>query len=764
MAIDQAKRNSVVSQVTAITDEGSSAFVTPLATPSELRGQFPSQLDLDDVERTPQKPIEDDDAVSELSGTITPKQEITGALVERPASLYETTREDSSMTTNAPAEAGKATTAGEAATLEQEHAPLQWRSSREFPLAGPGVTAMEKITEPQSAHGNAIEHEKELDSCQATAAEEVASSTNRRIAEGELTGTTVTTEHSEENIKPDSSGSKSLEGKRSFASLSAEDPTGFTTGIGTSVVAEEEKTLEEEGAIDLDDESRYPSGVQLTLITTGLALATFVVALDNTIIATAIPQITSVFNSLGDVGWYGSSYLLTTTSLQPTFGKIYTHFNIKWTYLIALVIFEVGSVLCAAAVNSTMLIIGRAVAGCGAAALFSGAMTIVAFTVPLRKRAFFIAMLSSMFGIASVVGPLLGGAFTDRLSWRWCFWINLPVGGVALATVFLFFKNPPREDSTLTFREKIAEMDILGAFFLICAIICLLLALQWGGTTYAWSDSKVWGCLLGFGLLILVFIGLQVWRGDRATIPPRIVKQRTVAAGCLFSLFLALALYAHIYYLPFYFQAVQGTSAEGSGIRTIPYLVSNTIAAIIVGASITKLGYYNPGLFFGSAVFTVGAGLLYTLQVGDYPGKWIGYQLLAGIGSGACIQVPFISVQVALPPKDMPTGNAITIFSNTLGGALSVSIAQNIFSNFLLQQLEAKAPMAPIALIIQAGATHVREVTPPQLLEPVLEAYNAGITRAFILPIAVGGIAFICSFFFEWKSLKGKRLELGGGA
>ena len=173
-------------------------------------------------------------------------------------------------------------------------------------------------------------------------------------------------------------------------------------------------------------------------------------------------------------------------------------------------------------------------------------------------------------------------------------------------------------------------MDLLGAFFLICGIVCLLLALQWGGITYAWSDSRVWGCLLGFGLIIAVFIALQFWRGESATIPPRIISQRTVAGGCLYSMFLALALYAHIYYLPFYFQAVQGVSAEESGIRTIPYLVSNTLMSIIVGGTITKLGYFNPWLYFGAAVFTVGAGMLYTLQVGDYAGKWIGYQLIAG--------------------------------------------------------------------------------------------------------------------------------------
>lgn len=251
-----------------------------------------------------------------------------------------------------------------------------------------------------------------------------------------------------------------------------------------------------------------------------------------------------MFNSLNDVGWYGSAYLLTTTALQPSFGKVYTYFDVKWTYLSALMIFELGSIVCAAAKNSVMLIVGRAVAGAGAAALFSGGMTIVGFSVPLRKRAIYIAALSSMFGISSVVGPILGGALTDRASWRWCFWINLPFGGIALLTVYFFFKNPERKQNTLTTREKIAQIDILGAFFLICAIVCLLLALQWGGTVYPWTDSRVYGCLIGFGLIIAVFLILQFKLGDRATIPPRILlKQRTVFASSWFSCFIAMALY-----------------------------------------------------------------------------------------------------------------------------------------------------------------------------------------------------------------------------
>lgn len=333
------------------------------------------------------------------------------------------------------------------------------------------------------------------------------------------------------------------EGPRPSQEADSKEATGVTEAGDekqTSTAVTKDDAATDDG---VEDESKYLTGFKLAILTVGLCLTTFVIALDNTIIATAIPKITSVFNSLEDVGWYGSAYLLTTTSLQPSFGKVYTYFDVKYTYLSALVIFEVGSVICAAANSSSMFIIGRAIAGAGAAALYSGGMTIIGFSVPLRKRAIYIAALSSMFGIASVVGPILGGAFTDRLSWRWCFWINLPFGAVSLAVVFFFFTNPERQYNHLSVKERMKNIDIAGAIFLICAIVSLLLALQWGGFTYTWGNSKVWGSLLGFFLIIAVFIGIQIRQKDRATIPLRVFKQRTVLVSCIFSALLSMALY-----------------------------------------------------------------------------------------------------------------------------------------------------------------------------------------------------------------------------
>ncbi|KUL90136.1 hypothetical protein ZTR_02026 [Talaromyces verruculosus] len=489
-----------------------------------------------------------------------------------------------------------------------------------------------------------------------------------------------------------------------------------------------------------DDESQYPRGLKVLILTIGLCLGMLVVALDNTVIA----------------------YLLTNCALQPTFGKIYTLFNVKWTYITALLIFELGSILCAAAKSSTMLIVGRAVAGAGAAALFSGAMNIIGSSVPLRKRPVYIGILGSMFGIASVVGPIIGGAFTEYVTWRWCFWINLPIGGLTVATVAVFFSSPVRKTPKQPLLQKLRGLDAVGAALLISAVICLLLALQWGGTTYNWNNSKVFGCLIGFGLMIIAFAVLQLYLGDGGTIPPRILKQRTVWSVCFFEFVLGLGLYTLIYYLPFYFQAVRLVSAESSGIRMIPLLISITVASIVSGSVTTVTGHYVPFLWLSAALFTIAAGLCYTLDVNSYAGKWIGYQLLAGIGCGLSLQVPFIATQVVLAPIDQPIGNSLVVFFTSLGGALAVSIANSIFTNALANELRRRiSDGALVARIIQAGATGVKATTPSNLLGEVLESYNYAVTRAFILAIAAGGITFIVSLFTEWKQLDIKKPSTG---
>ena len=235
---------------------------------------------------------------------------------------------------------------------------------------------------------------------------------------------------------------------------------------------------------DQSQHEEYPPAKKAFVIMLATMLASFLVSLDRTIVATAIPVITNHFNSLDDVGWYASAYLLTMSSFQMVMGRVYTFFDIKLVFLSCIGLFELGSIVCGAAQNSTTLIVGRAIAGMGATGLFSGAVTIVVHVLPLAKRPAYMGTFGSIFGIASVAGPLLGGAFTSNVSWRWCFFINLPIGGLAMIIIFIILKLPERKIEPLSWKEKLLRLDPLGNLFFIPSIVCLLLALQWGGTTY----------------------------------------------------------------------------------------------------------------------------------------------------------------------------------------------------------------------------------------------------------------------------------------
>lgn len=241
--------------------------------------------------------------------------------------------------------------------------------------------------------------------------------------------------------------------------------------------------------------------------------------------------------------------MLTTCAVTLSFGKIYTFYSTKWVYLIALFIFELGSLICGVAPSSEGLIIGRAVAGMGAAGLFSGAVIIITQMVPLDKRPVYQGILGAMFGIASVIGPLMGGAFTDNLTWRWCFYINLPFGGLTAILIFFLFDAPEPVQGRAGARDQISQLDLPSLALFLPAIISLLLALQWGGSRYAWGNGRIIALFVIFGVLILGFVAMQGYRGDKATVPPRLIKNRNILSSACFAFFLVGSLYCIMYYV-----------------------------------------------------------------------------------------------------------------------------------------------------------------------------------------------------------------------
>ncbi|KAJ7104358.1 major facilitator superfamily domain-containing protein [Mycena belliarum] len=528
-----------------------------------------------------------------------------------------------------------------------------------------------------------------------------------------------------------------------------------------------EKSEDLGGHTDEPAADDFPHGIKLALLTLSMCLSVFLLALDNTIIATAIPKITDEFKSLDDVGWYGSSYLLTTAATQLLFGKLYTFLPIKWVYVAAITIFEIGSTLCGAAPNSEALIIGRAIAGLGSAGIFSGAMIIVAHSVPLSKRPLYTGMLGGMYGIASVAGPLMGGAFTDKVTWRWCFYINLPIGAITLAVVIFLFKMPRSgvvKPTSATFAQRLALFDPYGTAVFIPAIVSLLLALQWGGSKYPWRSARIIALFCVFGVLIGIFIAIQLWKQDQGTIPPRILRQRSIWSSALYAFSLGSSFFILAFYVPIWFQAIRGTSAVHSGIDNLPLILSLVVSSIIAGGLITKIGYYTPFMIVASVLTAIGVGLLSTLKVDSGHTKWMPFEIVAGFGIGLGMQQPLLVAQAVLPLSDVPVGTSIIMFAQTLGGALFISIAQNVFTNKLVSGLVAHVPGVSPALVLSAGATSLKDAVPPQSLPAVLEVYNQALVATFYVSIAMACISLVGALVVEWRSIKGKSIEMGAGA
>ncbi|KAJ7183209.1 major facilitator superfamily domain-containing protein [Mycena filopes] len=529
---------------------------------------------------------------------------------------------------------------------------------------------------------------------------------------------------------------------------------------------EKEAAGKEDGGVNTNEDD-YPHGIKLGLLSLALCMSVFLLALDNTIIATAIPKITDEFHSLDDVGWYGSSYLLATASTQLLFGKFYTFLPIKWVYLTAIFLFEIGSAVCGAAPNSIALIIGRAIAGLGSAGIFTGALIIIAHAVPLQKRPIYTGMIGGMYGIASVAGPLLGGTFTDKVTWRWCFYLNLPLGAVTIIVMLVFFKMPKSADhppSNTTLRERITRFDPIGSVLFIPAIISLLLALQWGGSKYAWNNGRIIALFVVFGCLIAAFIAVQIWKQEDATVPPRIFKKRSIWAASIFSLCLGSSFFILVFYLPIWFQAIKGVSAVKSGIDNLPMILALVIGSMLAGILISQFGYYVPFMLLSSVLMAVGAGLLSTLKTNTGHAHWIGYQVVFGLGVGAGMQGPLLVAQTALDLADVPIGTSIVMFVQTLGGALFISVGQNVFQNKLISGLVAKVPGVSPMLVISSGATSLKNAIDPQYLPAVLEVYNTALVNAFYVSIAMGALSLVGSTLTEWKSVKGKNIEMAGGA
>lgn len=497
-----------------------------------------------------------------------------------------------------------------------------------------------------------------------------------------------------------------------------------------------------------------PGPGKLALIMVALFMGMFTSNLDSTILASAIPKITDEFQSVADIGWYGSSAFLTFAAFQTTWGKIFKYFDLKWSQIVALFIFELGSLICAISRNSTTLIVGRAIAGIGGAGLCTGTFVIIAFTVKPESQPAYMGVMGATYALASFVGPIVGGAFAQTVGWRWCFWLNLPVGGLAAIILVFLFQTPPHAvPAEATWGEKIRQLDVAGCGLVMAAVVCYLLALQWGGVQKPWSDGAVIGTLVGCVLLFSLFALNEIWMKERASIVPRLLMKRRIIVNQAVVFFNSGGFFILVYYLPIYFQAVRDDTPIMSGVHNLPFLVGG-LCSMLSGFILSSTNMWVPFLAATATLSAVGSGLICTFDLNTPTGAWVCFQLLTGAATGFLSQIPMMANISAVGMGDMSTISAMTLFFQLIGGSFSVSAGQAVFGNILLRQIKITAPSVDPDLLLSVGASELRKTFTPAQLPGVLAAYMAGLKGTFYLATALLAITAPIALMPKWEPLR----------
>ncbi|KAI5919460.1 major facilitator superfamily domain-containing protein [Camillea tinctor] len=496
------------------------------------------------------------------------------------------------------------------------------------------------------------------------------------------------------------------------------------------------------------------SVLKRNLVIVALGLGIFIGILDATIVATILPTLVDEFQSIDSAGWYGSAYLLVTGATQPTFGKLYSTFRPKLVFLVSILLLSIGSLVCALARASSVFIGGRAVAGLGAAGVVSGALVITALVVPLHLRPIYTSCLGSLEGIGLIVGPLIGGAIASNIGWRWCFWINLPVAAVLSVVIFFLLVLPPAvpsddQKSSTSVKQQLLQLDLEGGLAIAGSLTCLLLAIQWGGTTYAWSDSRIIVLFVVFGVSIICVGFHQGWKGERATFPMRLLKNRTFAMLVLDGFCMAGAQFVVLYYLPIWFQAVQGASAQESGIKLLPTVLSVIVMAIFAGIGASIVGYIVPFIILATILGSVGAGLLHTLYPQISQSRWIGYQILFGAGSGMGVQQCIVGVQMAVDHADVAYATSAIMLVNTLSGAILIAVSQSLFLGEVVGIAQDVGLSDPLSSFQSS-----EDSLSPQNRQLVIQAYNNGVSKAILVALILCSITVVSWPLLKWIRIK----------
>jgi EmrB/QacA subfamily drug resistance transporter len=482
-------------------------------------------------------------------------------------------------------------------------------------------------------------------------------------------------------------------------------------------------------------------GRKLALVFAGLMLVMLMAALDATIVATALPTIAGDLGGLNHISWVTTAYLLAQTVVTPLYGKLGDQYGRRIVLQVGLVIFLIGSALCGLSHTFIELIAFRAFQGLGGGGLTVSAQAAIGDVVPPRQRGRYQGLFGAVFGFATVVGPLLGGTLTTNLSWRWIFYINLPIGALALVVLAVTF---PAAAARVHH-----QIDFLGAALLALALSALVLMVSLGGTTYPWASAQV----IGLGVLTVMALGAFVLAERRAiepVLPLKLLKNQVFVTAGIVALLIGFAMFGAITFLPLYFQVVKGASPTGSGLDLLPLMAGLLITSIVGGQIVSHTGRYRVFPIAGTGVMTVGLFLLSHLSPSTSTLQAAFFMFVTGFGIGLVMQVLVVAVQNAVGYEDLGVATSGNTLFRNIGSSVGTAIIGTIFATELVSQLRADFPHASAA---QLNTSHFSSATldklPPTVHDTFLAAYSGALNTAFEVAAFVSIVAFISSWFIR---------------